>query len=153
MQSTRPHEQEPSRTTWHKDTAERQGAGSRPPTTTTDTASDKTVNTQDEEAGGTVCRGRAGAPDKGAHRASERPQGEEAVPAQWVGGRVGVKPSIHDILRTPATADSKRRPAGGRGYSPAHQRRGPHVPQSNGICRWTCARADEPVPAEGSAVN
>ena len=66
----------------------------------------------------------------------------------------GVKPNKHGTARTAATADnSKRQPAGDRGRSPAHQRRVPHVPQSNGICHWTCARADEPDPAEGSAVT
>ena len=66
----------------------------------------------------------------------------------------GVKPNKHGTARTAATADnSKRQPAGDRGRSPAHQRRVPHVLQSNGICHWTCARADEPDPAEGSAVT
>ena len=68
-----------------------------------------------------------------------------------VGG--GVKSNKHGTARTAAAADSKRQPAGDRGRSPAHQRRVPHVLQSNGICHWTCARADEPDPAEGSAVT
>ena len=42
---------------------------------------------------------------------------------------------------------------GGQGALPCPPTAVPHVPQSNGICHWTCARADEPVPVEGSAVT
>ena len=38
------------------------------------------------DAGGTVCRGRAGAPDRGARRADGHSSGEGADPARWAQG-------------------------------------------------------------------
>ena len=128
-----------------------QGAGIRPPTTTTDTtrlATHKTTRAapcaeggQERQTGGHTVR-------------TDTPQGRGRVRHGGPRVRVCVKPNKHGTARTAATADnSKQQPAEDRGRSPAHQRRGPHVPQSNGICHWTCARADEPDPLEGSAVT
>ena len=132
-----------------------QGAGIRPPTTTTDTtrlATHKTTRAapcaeggQERQTGGHAVR-------------TDTPQGRGRI--RHGGPRVRVCVSGWcETKQTRHSTDGRHcgqqqtTARGDRGRSPAHQRRVPHVPQSNGICHWTCARADEPDTAEGSAVT
>ena len=105
------------------------------------------------DAGGTVCRGRAGAPDRGARRADGHSSGEGADPARWAqGGWCKTKQARHSTDGRHC-GQQQTTARGGQGALPCPPTAVPHVPQSNGICHWTCARADEPVPVEGSAVT
>ena len=100
-----------------------------------------------------MCRGRAGAPDRGARRADGHSSGEGADPARWAqGGWCKTEQARHSTDGRHC-GQQQTTARGGQGALPCPPTAVPHVPQSNGICHWTCARADEPVPVEGSAVT